>query len=106
MLTVVAYVYAFVFYYFAFQTKKIRRTIGAIVLHFAANLYLSLEIKRTQQFFVLKISNLVKEKVEVEKNEGRLKVQSDEREFSLSIMIPRESGRKNAEGREGQTAKA
>ena len=96
---------------------------------------ISLEIKRTQQFFVLKISNPVKEKVDVEKllsmegytskqdkdhhgfglrnirscvekNEGLLKVQSDEREFSLSIMIPRKSGRKNAVGREGQTAKA
>ncbi len=84
---------------------------------------ITLEIKRTQQFFVLKITNPVKEKVEVEKllsaegytskqdkehhgfglrniqncvekNEGLLKVQSTDKEFSLSVMIPRGQGEK------------
>ena len=83
-----------------------------------ASPYVSLRIKRTGQFFILKISNSTLTKVDVdrlmvtsgytskkdkehhgfglrnisrtvEKYDGFVKADSDEKEFSLSIMIPR-----------------
>ncbi|MBQ2099654.1 MAG: hypothetical protein II477_01125, partial [Lachnospiraceae bacterium] len=41
VLTVMAYTYALVFFYLAFQTKKIRRALGSVVLLYVAHVYLS-----------------------------------------------------------------